>query len=145
MTIRGTAGRARVVAPLVIAALLAVPAVDYAAGPDAVPGATAASSRDLAWLARAQRTASTEAALVDPQAGAARPAGERCGASTAEKLAWLWLLGSGTVMVITGPREKDAGHWYNDSKSEGIAGAVSIVLSFALLRDIRKQRAACTP
>ncbi len=143
MTRRATARPARAVAALVVAALVAVPAMARAAGPEAAGGAKK-PPLDGALRATMRRLASTESARVEPQA-AARPAAERCGAPMAEKLAWLWLLGSGTVMLVTGPREQDAGHWYNDSKSEGIAGAVSIAISFALLRDIRKQRAACAP
>ena len=144
MTIAAMTGRARPIA-VVMAVLVAAPAVGRAAGRDAAVLTGAAPRLGEGWLASARRMTSTEELRVEQPAGAATPAGERCGASMAEKLAWLWLLGSGTVMLITGPREQDAGHWYNDSKSEGIAGAVSIVLSFALLRDIRKQRAACGP
>jgi hypothetical protein len=145
MTIAGTAGRVRPIAALVIAGLVAAPAVGRAAGTDAAPRADAAPRRDGAWLASANRIASTEAFRVQPPASAAKPADDRCGASMAEKLASLWLLGSGSVLLIYGPREKDAGHWYSDSKAEGAAGAVSIAFAVALLHDIRKQRAACAP
>jgi hypothetical protein len=123
-------GRARAVIVVTIAALLSSSTTAWAAG---------------SLLASARRIASAERLRIDSATKQAASTSTRCGASTAEKIAWLWLLGGGTVMLITGPREQDPGHWYNDSKVEGEAGAASIVISFFLLRDIRRQRAACAP
>jgi hypothetical protein len=57
----------------------------------------------------------------------------------AEKLAWIYALVGGSLLLVYGPREKEGDVWTNDGKSETVAGAAAIVLSFALLRDIRKK------
>jgi hypothetical protein len=116
-----------------------------AMGAPAEPQAATLPAGVAGWLASVRRIAASEAGRLQAEPVAAPAVKARCGASTVEKLAAVWLLGSGSVMLITGPREQDAGHWYNDSKSEGVAGAVSIVAAVALIRDIRKQRAACAP
>lgn len=66
-------------------------------------------------------------------------ADDRRGASAAEKVAWLYLLVGGSIMLAYGPQEKDGGRWTNDGKSEAIAGGAAIALSFFLLRDIRRK------
>ena len=62
------------------------------------------------------------------------------GASMAEKIAFLYLLVGGSVMLIYGPQEKDGDHVSVDGVAEGIAGAASIAISFGLLRDILHKR-----
>src|SRR5207244_3079772 len=87
---------------------------------------------DDAALARAGRITRTE----QPAAAASRC---ECGASMAEKLAWLYLLVGGSILLAYGPQEKSGSTWSNDGKAETAAGAGAIVLSFGLLRDIRKK------
>jgi hypothetical protein len=86
---------------------------------------------DKAALARAVR-------FVRIEQPAAANACE-CGASMAEKLAWLYLLVGGSILLAYGPQEKSGSAWSNDGKAETAAGAGAIVLSFGLLRDIRKK------
>ncbi len=69
----------------------------------------------------------------------AGPASDRCAASVVEKLAWLYALVGGSILLVYGPQEKEGGVWTMDGKSETVAGAAAIVLSFGLLRDIRKK------
>jgi hypothetical protein len=64
---------------------------------------------------------------------------DRCRASLTEKLAWIYALVGGSILLVYGPQEKEGGVWTRDGKSETIAGAASVALSFALLRDIRKK------
>ena len=64
----------------------------------------------------------------------------RGGASLAEKIACVYLLVGGSIMLYYGPREKENGVVTRDGKSEAIGGAGAIVISFALLRDIVKKR-----
>ena len=64
------------------------------------------------------------------------------GASWAEKIAFVWLLGGGIVLAYYGPKEKENGELTRDGKSEAIAGWVSIGVSAALLHDIIKKHRA---
>lgn len=61
-------------------------------------------------------------------------------ASVAEKLAFVYALVGGTLLLVYGPQEKEGDVWTMDGKSETVAGAVAIGLSFALFRDIRAKR-----
>ena len=63
----------------------------------------------------------------------------KCSASLAEKLAWIYALVGGSILLVYGPQEKDADVWTLDGKSETVAGGTAVVLSFALLRDIRRK------
>jgi hypothetical protein len=65
--------------------------------------------------------------------------GDKCSASVPEKLVWLYALVGGSILLVYGPQEKDGDVWTTDGKSETVAGAVAIGLSFALLRDIRNK------
>jgi hypothetical protein len=65
--------------------------------------------------------------------------GDKCAASLPEKLAWVYALVGGSILLIYGPQEKNGDVWTMDGKSETVAGAVAIGLSFALLHDIRKK------
>lgn len=62
------------------------------------------------------------------------------GASVVEKLAWLYLAVSGAIFLAYGPQEKTDNVWTDDGKSETVAGATALVLSFGLLHDILKRR-----
>jgi len=62
------------------------------------------------------------------------------GASMATKLAWLYLTVSGSILLAYGPQEKTDNIWTDDGKSETVAGATALVLSFGLLHDILKRR-----
>lgn len=68
------------------------------------------------------------------------PEAERHGASLAEKIACVYLLVGGSIMLYYGPRERENGVLTMDGKSEAVGGAGAIVISFALLRDIVKKR-----
>ena len=116
----------RVAAGLVSIVLAAPPA---AASFEFQPGA----HFDEAALARAMRSTATE------QPPAASNTCDCRNASVAEKLAWLYLLIGGSILLAYGPTEKSGSRWTSDGKSETAAGAGAIVLSFALLRDIRRK------
>jgi hypothetical protein len=62
------------------------------------------------------------------------------GASVTEKLAFVYALVGGTILLVYGPQEKEGTVWTVDGKSETVAGAVAIGLSFALFRDIRAKK-----
>ncbi len=76
--------------------------------------------------------------------GRAQPAtsapAERGGTSLAEKIACVYLLVGGSIMLYYGPREKENGVLTNDGRSEAIGGAGAIGLSVALMHDIFKKR-----
>ena len=61
------------------------------------------------------------------------------GTSIAEKIACAYLLVGGAIMLYYGPRERENGRLTMDGKSEAVAGAASIGLSFALLHDVIKR------
>jgi hypothetical protein len=90
--------------------------------------------------ASARRWASAESHRVARSGqSSAASSSNRCRASMAEKLAWIYALVGGSILLVYGPQEKEGDVWTNDGKSETVAGAVAIGLSFALLRDIRKK------
>lgn len=105
------------------------------------PAPEAAPRADGPVMASARRTAAAEP-LRDPSERQASAAACECRASMAEKLAWLYALVGGSIMLVTGPGEKEGDKWTVDGKSETAAGAAAVVLSFYLLKDIRKKRAA---
>ena len=80
------------------------------------------------------------AAGAQESTAAAAPA--RDGASLAEKIACVYLLVGGSIMLYYGPRERENGLLTMDGKSEAVAGAASIGLSVALLHDIITRRRA---
>jgi hypothetical protein len=134
--------------PLQAAARVSQPD-DRAAGSQSSPARVAAvseSSTVEAALtietirASTRRLASAESHRVarSDQSGAAG-SGNRCPASVAEKLAWIYATVGGSILLVYGPREKEGDVWTNDGKSETVAGAAAVGLSFALLRDIRKR------
>jgi hypothetical protein len=149
---------AREIVAVLVAALVSVPlqAAARASGPDdpaegsqsppvrvAAVGESSAVEAALsieAIRASTRRLASGESHRVtrSGQTGDAAP-GKRCPASMAEKLAWIYALVGGSLLLVYGPQEKERGVWTNDGKSETVAGAVAIGLSFALLHDIRKK------
>jgi hypothetical protein len=148
----------RKIVAVLVAALVSVPLQaaarasepdDRAAGSQSPPVGVAAVGESSAVEAAltfetiragTRRLASAEAHRVarSGQSGAAG-SGNRCHASLAEKLAWIYALVGGSILLVYGPREKEGDAWTNDGKSETVAGAASIGLSFALLRDIRKK------
>jgi hypothetical protein len=65
--------------------------------------------------------------------------GERTGTSMAEKVACIYLLVGGSIMVYYGPREREGGVLTMDGKSEVVGGAAAVGISLALLRDIVKK------
>ena len=149
---------ARLVAAVLAAALVNVPlhAAAPASGPDdraaesqsppvrvAAAGESSAVEPGLTHetiRAGARRRASTESRRVARRVqSSAASSSDRCRASLAEKLAWIYALVGGSILLVYGPQEKEGGVWTRDGKSETIAGAASIGLSFALLRDIRKK------
>ena len=80
----------------------------------------------------------------DPVAAADQtPAGsspaEASGTSIAEKIACVYLLVGGSIMLYYGPRERENGQLTMDGKSEAVGGAAAIGISVALLRDIVKK------
>lgn len=77
---------------------------------------------------------------ADERAQAPAPAAaDRGGTSLAEKIACVYLLIGGSIMLYYGPKEKENGVLTNDGRSEAIGGAGAIVLSVALMRDIFKK------
>jgi hypothetical protein len=95
------------------------------------------------WTIRtsALRVAAVHAHLMTrQQEPAAAGGGSRSGTSVAEKLAAVYLLVGGAIMLAYGPTEKEGDVWTRDGKSETVAGAASIVLSIALFHDIWKRR-----
>ncbi len=89
------------------------------------------------------RWAATEARVAQAQQGGSSKPVAACGchgASTAEKLAFLYALIGGTLLVVYGPQEKEGDVWTVDGKTETIAGGVALALSVALFRDIRSKR-----
>jgi hypothetical protein len=130
-------GSGQLVVALLVAALVGVP----------WQGAVRASDgeeppAESAILAGALRLAAAETAAPQEPEPAPAPAGRaRSGTSFAEKLACLYLLVGGSIMLAYGPSEKVNGVLTNDGKSEGIGGAAAVALSFALMHDIWKRRA----
>lgn len=91
-------------------------------------------------LASALRFASVEShRLARTSQKADAGPGDHRGASVAEKLACLYLLVGGSILLAYGPQEKAGTSWTNDGKAETAGGAAAIVLSLLLFRDIRKQ------
>jgi hypothetical protein len=68
-----------------------------------------------------------------------------CTASVAEKLALLYAVVGGSLMLAYGPREKEGAVWTLDGKSETVAGVAALALSVGLFRDIRKKSRAQDP
>ena len=64
------------------------------------------------------------------------------GASLAEKIAAVYLLVGGAIMLYYGPKERENGQLTMDGKSEAVAGAASIGISIALFHDIFTKRRA---
>ena len=87
------------------------------------------------------RVAADHAHLMMRQQEATAAGGAvRSGTSWAEKLAAVYLLVGGAIMLAYGPTEKEGDVWTMDGKSETVAGAASIGLSIALFHDIWKRR-----
>ncbi len=130
--------RVRATAAIVSTALLSMPILASAQELDAA----AQDARAQTLLAAARRIAARETLRdATPQAPAAvAAADEQCRVGWAEKLAFLYALVGGSVMLITGPGEREGGEWTVDGKSETAAGAAAVALSFALLKDIRRKR-----
>lgn len=148
-----TGPSARPIAALVVAALVGVPChaamlaserhdlaaesgsppvrVAVEVRPTLPPGAIRASA--LHWASAESRR------LVQTGQSGAAAASDRCSASVVEKLAWLYAVVGGSILLVYGPQEKEGGVWTMDGKSETVAGAAALVLSFGLLRDIRKK------
>jgi hypothetical protein len=123
----------------VSAALLSTPGLAIAQELDAA----AQDLRARTLMAAARRIAAGETLRDAPaQRSVAAASADECRASWAEKLAFLYALVGGSVMLITGPGEREGGEWTVDGKSETVAGAAAVVLSFALLKDIRHKRSA---
>jgi hypothetical protein len=132
----------RPIAVVLTAAVLCVStgAVAQERAIDAAPSAVPPGDGPL--RASARRAAAAEP-LRNPSDPQSRPAPAcDCRASMAEKIAWLYALVGGSIMLVTGPAEKEGDVWTVDGKSETAAGAAAVVLSFYLLKDIRKKRAA---
>jgi hypothetical protein len=136
---RHSSGFARRIVALVTAALVIAPSAGLAF--DERPASAAAPSGGVIWES-ALRAVSAEPLQPRPAKApdSDRPE-ERAGASVAEKIAFLYLLIGGSVMLVYGPQEKDGDHVSVDGIAEGIAGAASIAISFGLLRDILHKRA----
>ena len=93
--------------------------------------------------ASVSRWAATEARVLRAQQGGSSSPAAPCGchgASTAEKLAFLYALIGGTLLVVYGPQEKEGDVWTADGKVETIAGGLALALSVALFRDIRSKK-----
>ena len=103
----------------------------FASGEALVSGTIRASILRLALSESRRLERSDQSAAVNPS--------DRCPASVTEKLAWLYAVVGGSLLLAYGPREREGGVWTMDGKSETAAGAVAIALSFALLHDIRKK------
>jgi hypothetical protein len=148
---------ARAVAAMLVAALIGLPSRaaagttdpdDRSSGPStaSIPAAPGrAVARDAALAAGPIRASALRWARVESDRLArgsqshAASSDDKCSASVPEKLAWLYALVGGSILLVYGPQEKDGDVWTMDGKSETVAGAVAIGLSFALLRDIRKK------
>jgi hypothetical protein len=132
----------RAVAVVVIVCIIRG-AVPLRAADERVDASLAGVRIEPTLLATARRIAAAEP-LRDAASTAAPDAPPTCGcrASLAEKLAWLYALVGGSLLTIYGPQEREDGMWTLDGKSETVAGAAALVLSFALLKDIRSRSAA---
>jgi hypothetical protein len=80
--------------------------------------------------------------FASPAEPEAPQAPARSGASLAEKIACVYLLIGGSIMLYYGPTERENGQVTRDGKSEAVAGAASIGISIALMRDIFKKRSS---
>jgi hypothetical protein len=132
----------RPIVVLLITALVSVPTAGLAQEMATDKPAAAQTHGNQTRLATALRAAAADPGIsLAPDEKDQNESTCSCKASVAEKLAWLYALIGGSVMLITGPQEKEGDKWTVDGKSETVAGAAAIVLSFALLKDIRKKRA----
>jgi hypothetical protein len=132
-------GATRVVAAVQIACVLGGSTAAAQDRTERLRAAVAGAESPLVASARRQAAAQP---LRDESAAQGSPANPcQCRASTAEKLAWLFALVGGSIMVVTGPGEREGDVWTVDGKSETVAGAAAVVLSFFLLKDIRSKRA----
>jgi hypothetical protein len=93
-------------------------------------------------LASVQHWASIESRpfTKPPKDAPSGQGGNHHGASVAEKLAFLYALVGGTILLVYGPQEKEGNVWTVDGKSETVAGGLALGLSVALFRDIRTKR-----
>jgi hypothetical protein len=82
--------------------------------------------------------AAPAAAAGQPPAKTPDPA-ERPGTSLAEKIACVYLMVGGSIMLYYGPKEREGGQLTMDGKSEAVGGAIAIGISLALLHDIVKK------
>jgi hypothetical protein len=144
-------------AALLVAALIALPSRaaagtndpdDHSSGSSTASIAAApgrAGARDAALVAGPIRASALRWALAESDRLArlsqsdTASSGNKCAASLPEKLAWVYALVGGSILLVYGPQEKNGDVWTMDGKSETVAGAVAVGLSFALLRDIRKK------
>jgi hypothetical protein len=117
-----------------------VPAAGVASASEPGTRGGVPSQEDGTLLASARRAALAEPLRTVPQDPHGRDDRNQCGASVAEKVTFLYLLVGGSVLLYYGPKERDGDRLTVDGWSEGVAGAASIGLSFALLRDILKKR-----
>jgi hypothetical protein len=139
MTIGQGTGIARTIAAFVIAAVVSAPSAGVAF--EGARGEHAVQPRDGVLLASALRTLSAEPLRSRPSEDRDRDdCGSRSGASVAEKVAFLYLLVGGSVLLAYGPQERSGDRVSTDGKAEAVAGAAAIAISFALLRDILKKR-----
>jgi hypothetical protein len=138
-----------------LVALLVAPCHGAASAPD--DGAARSQPPPVAVIAGSQSSSQTAlpagtirrsiarwtaAELQQPltsRQNSAATSGDTCRASMTEKIAWLYALVGGSILVVYGPQEKNGDVWTMDGKSETVAGAGAVILSFALLRDIRKK------
>ena len=141
----GTRGLAWPIVGLLVVALVGVPWQGAALASEPEDRAAVAEPSGGSIRASAIRWASAESHRLErSDQGTAASPGEPCRASMAEKLAWLYALVGGSILLYYGPQEKEGDVWTLDGKSETVMGAGAIVISFALLRDIRKKGAAAT-
>ena len=94
------------------------------------------------WAAgQAFRVHASGAATLDEREsqGAGTATVPRCRASWVEKLLFVYALVGGSIMVVTGPTEKEGDVWTADGKTEFFMGAGAVALSVALFRDIQKK------
>jgi hypothetical protein len=136
-------GLTRAIVVVVMAALTSVPAAGVASASEPGTRGGVPSQEEGTLLASARRAALAEPLRTVPQDPKARDdRGNQCGASVTERVAFLYLLVGGAVLLYYGPKEREGDRLTVDGWSEGVAGAASIGLSFALLRDILKKRPA---
>jgi hypothetical protein len=133
----------RPAAALLCAALVTAPLQGAMRAGDGDRPADGLAADAAPWTIRtsALRVAADHAHLMTrQQEPAAAGGGSPSGTSVAEKLAAVYLLVGGSIMLVYGPTEKEGEVWTADGKSETVGGAAAIGLSIALFHDIWKRR-----